>query len=369
MGGKSGGGPSPPDPVATAQAQYGWNRQAALDSARLNQINQLTPWAGTYWTGEVGSPDRTQHTVYNPALNQAIFGSLVPQMLASYASPLDFSGFQSITPMGGEAWGGEAPPIMPIATGYPSFGAGGGFGGGKGGGKGGRRPHPWDMMSRRGARTADWRDANRNGVDDRDEGGGFDEAGWDADYGFGAGFDHLGAGGLLDAIDNATGGALSAGFNAGVDEFGGLSAQEGWGYDPGDVGGTDTGGFGGMSDAETGGYGGYDPSGDYGGFDDGDTGGDDDGGFDGGLGYQLGGFTGFGSDNRLQPQRIAGRVHEGEFVVPADEPAIQGLAAALMGRDEDLQAMMRDRRRAAGRSPMASMPAAGDLAALLAGGR
>ena len=34
-------GPSPPDPVKTAQAQYEYNRQAAEDSARFNQINQV----------------------------------------------------------------------------------------------------------------------------------------------------------------------------------------------------------------------------------------------------------------------------------------------------------------------------------------
>ena len=366
MGSKGGGGPSPPDPVRTAQAQYDWNRQAALDSARLNQINQWTPFGGTYWTGEIGSPDRTQHTVYNPALNQAIFGSLVPQMLAAYSNPLDFSGFQSITPMGGEAWSGEAPAALPPAMSYhPHFGGGTGFGGGKGGGM---RPHPWEVMAAGGVPGAPGprRMAPRGGGSLRDPG--FDVGAWDRGaYGMNTGFDYLGAGGLLDAIDNATGGALSAGFNAGVDEFGGLSAQEGWGYDPGDVGGTDTGGFGGMSDAETGGYGGYDPSGDYGGFDDGDTGGDDDGGFDGGLGYQLGGYTGVGSDGLPQPQRIAGRVHEKEVVVPATEPAIQGLALALMGRDDDLAALARDTRMQKRRSPMARMPAAGSLAALLAG--
>ena len=67
--------PRMPDPIATSQQQFDLNRQAAMEAARMNQINQQTPWGGTYWTGEIGSPDRTQHTLLNPALGQIIFGS------------------------------------------------------------------------------------------------------------------------------------------------------------------------------------------------------------------------------------------------------------------------------------------------------
>jgi hypothetical protein len=39
--------PSPPDPMATAQAQATMNRQAALDQQGLNMVNQVTPY-GTF---------------------------------------------------------------------------------------------------------------------------------------------------------------------------------------------------------------------------------------------------------------------------------------------------------------------------------
>ena len=60
------------------------------------------------------------------------------------------------------------------------------------------------------------------------------------------------------------------------------SVDFGEGFEDAGIGGQESGGdFGGMSDAETGGYDGYDPSGDFGGFDDDGDGGDGDG--DGGC--------------------------------------------------------------------------------------
>ena len=75
--GKSSGGsaPKPPDPVKTAQMQAQLNRQAAYDSARLNQVNQYNPFARTTWSGAIGSPDRTQHVAYNPILSRIMFGA------------------------------------------------------------------------------------------------------------------------------------------------------------------------------------------------------------------------------------------------------------------------------------------------------
>ena len=67
--------PKPPDPVKTAEAQAEFNREAARESALMNQINQVTPWGQQRWTGELGSPDRTQHTILNPLLGEIIFGS------------------------------------------------------------------------------------------------------------------------------------------------------------------------------------------------------------------------------------------------------------------------------------------------------
>jgi hypothetical protein len=53
--------PSPPDPVATAQAQAQYNSQAARDSARLNRVDQVTPYGST--TFSEGPNDRWQQTV------------------------------------------------------------------------------------------------------------------------------------------------------------------------------------------------------------------------------------------------------------------------------------------------------------------
>ena len=51
--------PSPPDPAATAAAQAGANREAILESARVSQIGTQTPFGRTFFTGQVGAPDRT----------------------------------------------------------------------------------------------------------------------------------------------------------------------------------------------------------------------------------------------------------------------------------------------------------------------
>ena len=61
-----GGEPDPPDPLETARAQIGINREAILESAIHNQINRNTPWGVQTWTGEIGSPNRTQHTFLHP---------------------------------------------------------------------------------------------------------------------------------------------------------------------------------------------------------------------------------------------------------------------------------------------------------------
>ena len=94
--------PSTPDPAQTAQAQYKYNRQAAEDSARFNQISQQTPFGSTYYTGEIGEPGRTQHTELHPALSGIFFGGennpggLLGQIGSAVASPLDFSSFTAL---------------------------------------------------------------------------------------------------------------------------------------------------------------------------------------------------------------------------------------------------------------------------------
>jgi hypothetical protein len=46
--------------------------------------------------------------------------------------------------------------------------------------------------------------------------------------------------------------------------------------------------------------------------------------------WMRGGYTGAGSDGVVQPHRIAGRVHEGEAVIPAAAVARYGLDPILM---------------------------------------
>ena len=64
--------PKVPDPVQTAEAQATYNKEAAEHSAGLNQVTQQSPYGSTYWTGEIGTPDRTQHTTLSPALQQQL---------------------------------------------------------------------------------------------------------------------------------------------------------------------------------------------------------------------------------------------------------------------------------------------------------
>ena len=51
--------PAAPDPYATAQAQGQANKEAVIESAKVNQINQVTPYGSMTYSGTIGSPDRT----------------------------------------------------------------------------------------------------------------------------------------------------------------------------------------------------------------------------------------------------------------------------------------------------------------------
>lgn len=73
MGKKSGPAPpAAPDPVAIANAQSKANREAALEAARLNQINEVNPFGTSTFSGELGSPDRTRTIALTPEA-QGIF--------------------------------------------------------------------------------------------------------------------------------------------------------------------------------------------------------------------------------------------------------------------------------------------------------
>lgn len=68
--------PRAPDPMATAQAQAGLNRDTAITQQELNMVNQNSPWGsvGYQQTGVTanGTPQWTQTTTLSPS-QQAIF--------------------------------------------------------------------------------------------------------------------------------------------------------------------------------------------------------------------------------------------------------------------------------------------------------
>ena len=67
MGGKSNKAPPAPDPVATARAQAQANKEAVYESARVNQINEQSPYGSVRYEGAIGSPDRTRITELDPS--------------------------------------------------------------------------------------------------------------------------------------------------------------------------------------------------------------------------------------------------------------------------------------------------------------
>lgn len=69
-----GSAPKPPDPIATAQAQSGINRADLGYAAGLNQINQTGPFGSVTYSGEIGSPDRTQTTTLTPGMQSVLDG-------------------------------------------------------------------------------------------------------------------------------------------------------------------------------------------------------------------------------------------------------------------------------------------------------
>lgn len=69
-----GSSPKPPDPIATAQAQSGINRADLGYAAQLNQMNQTGPFGSVTYSGEIGSPDRTQTTTLAPGMQHVLDG-------------------------------------------------------------------------------------------------------------------------------------------------------------------------------------------------------------------------------------------------------------------------------------------------------
>lgn len=109
--GKGGGGSPPaPDPAATARAQAGANKEAVTESARVNQINEVSPYGNLTYSGEIGSPDRTRTLTLDPAQQAQLEGqrslanaltnfgnnTLVPQVQSAFQNPLSFDGLQAL---------------------------------------------------------------------------------------------------------------------------------------------------------------------------------------------------------------------------------------------------------------------------------
>lgn len=101
--------PSAPDPAATAAAQGAANKEAAIATARLNQINETTPYGSTAYTPTGQTVDGIQQfqrtTTLDPAeqallnqqrgINSQLLGigeGQLGRVEENFATPLDYSG-------------------------------------------------------------------------------------------------------------------------------------------------------------------------------------------------------------------------------------------------------------------------------------
>lgn len=110
MGKGSSSPPPAPDPAATAAAQGAANKEAVLESAKVNQFNQQTPFGNLTYTGDIGSPDRTQIQTLSPAGQQQLdytnqlANQLLPVALQRAGDlptgNVDFSGLQGLPGLG-----------------------------------------------------------------------------------------------------------------------------------------------------------------------------------------------------------------------------------------------------------------------------
>lgn len=104
--GKSSPSPPPaPDPTATIAAQTAANKDAVQESARVNQINEVSPFGSVSYTGDIGSPDRTRTVSLAPdqqaaldkqnALTSSLYGLANDQtgrIAGNIAQPFSFAG-------------------------------------------------------------------------------------------------------------------------------------------------------------------------------------------------------------------------------------------------------------------------------------
>lgn len=81
--------PSPINAQQTAAQQAAANSDAVRESARVNQINEVTPYGSLTYSGEIGSPDRTRTTTLNPQDQQRLdLERQISSALTGYANDL-----------------------------------------------------------------------------------------------------------------------------------------------------------------------------------------------------------------------------------------------------------------------------------------
>ena len=147
--GKSSKTPKAPDPYVTAQAQAQANKEAILESARVNQINEVTPYGTLSYSGTIGQPNRTRTTALSPSgqrqldtsnaiaealsasalgrtgqINQAPFTlEGVPELYSNYLNVSTPSAPSITTGVGGLAALGAAPTRDQFISGYTGGGS------------------------------------------------------------------------------------------------------------------------------------------------------------------------------------------------------------------------------------------------------
>ena len=119
------GPPKPPDPYETAAAQAGMNKEAIREAALHNQINQVGPLGSSTWSGEIGSPDRTQTTTLSPE-QQALLqqgqgiqggvGGLIESLLPQVGQALTPGAWEGHGLQGPGTQTGIAPDMAPLGA-------------------------------------------------------------------------------------------------------------------------------------------------------------------------------------------------------------------------------------------------------------
>ena len=122
------GPPKPPDPYKTAAAQAGMNKEAIREAALHNQINQVGPLGSSTWSGEIGSPDRTQTTTLSPE-QQALLqqgqgiqggvGGLIESLLPQVGQALTPGAWEGHGLQGPGTQTGIAPDMAPLGAVQP----------------------------------------------------------------------------------------------------------------------------------------------------------------------------------------------------------------------------------------------------------